>query len=371
MFDTISLDLILWSLLFLGIFILIIALVLLVIKILALKGNLDSFGIPHDSSTKPVKVQNKKAGNSIGNASKDQKEYHKDSKDDDPNSNSKDANKSEDLKENSKTFFKALLNNIKEDKVPDLGAQATFYLVLALFPFFIFLLSVLQYTPLDYATIVTNIEGLLPEQAQELIFGTIEEVFSGSSGTLLSFSVIGALWSSLKGANGLIKAVNTAYNVEETRNFFQVKGVALLITLGVPVIILLAFFFIVFGEVLGTYVFDFIGLSDNFIELWSWLRFPIPIITMILFFMLFYKFAPSLHLKFKNVFWGALFTVIFWLIASLGFSLYVNNFGNYSNVYGSLGSVIVVLLWLYLSSIIIIIGGEINVVLSRLRKGQL
>ncbi|WP_160718599.1 YihY/virulence factor BrkB family protein [Isachenkonia alkalipeptolytica] len=275
---------------------------------------------------------------------------------------------SQDLKEDSKTFFKSLLNNIKDDKVPDLGAQTTYYLVLALFPFFIFLLSVLQYTPLEYEIIISTLEGLLPEDAHELIFGTIEEVFTASSGALLSFGALAALWSSLKGANALIKGVNTAYNVEETRNFFQVKAVALLTTIGVPIVILSAFFFIVFGEVLGTYVFDFFGLSDYFIELWNWMRFPIPMLIMVLFFMVFYKFAPNQKLKFRNVFWGALFTVIFWIIASLGFSFYVNNFSNYSAVYGSLGTIVVVLLWLYISSIIIIVGGEVNVVLSRLRR---
>jgi len=371
MFDTISLDLILWSLLFLGIFILIIALVLLVIKILALKGNLDSIGTSGEPSNTSLKNKNTNSKQSTADFHNKLTEYEKNNTKQSTSTAESIAEGSEGLKGHSKTFLKSLLNNIKEDKVPDLGAQTTYYLLLALFPFFIFLLSVLQYTPLDYESIIITLEGLLPEEAHELIFGTIEEVFTGSSGALLSFGVVAALWSSLKGANALIKGVNTAYNVEETRNFFQVKAVALLTTIGVPVVILFAFFFIVFGEVLGTYVFDFFGMSDYFIDLWSWLRFPIPIIIMVLFFMMFYKFAPNKHLKFRNVFWGALFTVVFWLLASLGFSIYVNNFSNYSSVYGSLGSVIVVLLWLYISSIIIIIGGEINVVLSRLRKGQL
>lgn len=371
MFDTINFHLILWALLFLGIFVLIAALVLLVIKVLALKRNVESIGSSNESSSTLLKNKSTNTEKSIAGSPVKPTESERDKTKQSESSDESDTDSPEGLKEHSLAFFKALFKNIKEDKVPDLGAQTTYYLLLALFPFFIFLLSVLQYTPLDYESIIITLEDLLPEEAHELIFGTIEEVFTGSSGALLSFGVVAALWSSLKGANALIKGVNTAYNVEETRNFFQLKGVALLTTIGVPIVILLAFFFIVFGEVIGTSVFDFFGLSDYFINLWNWLRFPIPIIIMVLFFMMFYKFAPNQRLKFRNVFWGALFTVIFWLIASLGFSIYVNNFSNYSSVYGSLGSVIVVLLWLYISSIILIIGGEVNVVLSRLRKGQL
>ncbi len=364
MFNTLSFDSILWLLFFVGILILILAFIQLLFRILDLKRSLHNIGNKRKAPAKSQKIQPEKPEKSLGPPSENLSENPK-------HDSEAGTDISKDLKEYSKTFFKALLNNIKNDKVPDLGAQTTYYLLLALFPFFIFLLSVLQYTPLEYETIIITLEDLLPEEAHEIIFGTIEEVFTGSSGALLSFGVVAALWSSLKGANALIKGVNTAYNVEETRNFFQVKAVALLTTIGVPIVILLAFFFIVFGQVLGTYVFDFFGLSDYFIDLWSWMRFPIPIAVMVLFFMIFYKFAPNQQLKFRNVFWGALFTVIFWLIASLGFSFYVNNFGNYSTVYGSLGSVVVILLWLYISSIIIIVGGEVNVVLSRLGRDQL
>lgn len=265
-------------------------------------------------------------------------------------------------------IFKELIKNIKEDKITDIGAQTTYYLILALFPFLIFLLSILQYTPLEYQQVIEALENLLPQQAHNIIFGTIEEVFTKGSGTLLSIGMITTLWSSLKGANALIKGVNMAYNVEETRHFIKVRLIAFLTTIGVPVVILLTFFFIVFGEIIGTYIFDFLGLSTYFIEIWSILRFPIPIIVMILFFMVFYKFAPNKKLAFSEVIWGAVFTVILWLIASLGFSYYVNNFSNYSNVYGSIGSIVVVLLWLYISSIIIIIGGEINVVINKYRR---
>ena len=364
MFNTLSFEAILRFLFILGILILIFAFIQLILKILAFKRNLNHIGNPKALSGKPEKLQLKKVPKPHSLSSETLE------KDSSQISDTVD-NSSRDFKDNTKIFFKSLFNNIKNDKVPDLGAQTTYYLLLALFPFFIFLLSVLQYTPLEYEAIIITLEDLLPAEAHEVIFGIIEEVFTGSSGTLLSFGVIAALWSSLKGANALIKGVNAAYNVEETRNFFQVKAVALVTTIGVPIVILSAFFFIVFGQVLGNYVFNFFGLSEYFIDLWSWLRFPIPIAVMVLFFMIFYKFAPNQQLKFRNVFWGALFTVLLWLITSLGFSFYVNNFGNYSNVYGSLGSVVVVLLWLYLSSIIIIVGGEVNVVLSRLRSGQL
>ena len=364
MFTAISPDRMLWFLFLLGIFVLIIILIQLILRVLDLKQNLDRIVNPQKASKNLRKTHHKKSDTILNGSS----EKHSD---DPVDFSGEEQTLPQSFREDFKTFFKSLFDNIKNDKVPDLGAQTTYYLLLALFPFFIFLLSVLQYTPLEYEAIILTLEGILPEEAHELIFGTIEEVFTGSSGALLSFGVAAALWSSLKGANALIKGVNTAYNVEETRNFFQVKAVALLTTLGVPIVILSAFFFIVFGEILGTYVFDFFGLSGYFIDLWSWLRFPIPIIIMVLFFMMFYKFAPNQQLKFKNVFWGALFTVVFWLLASLGFSFYVNNFSNYSNVYGSLGSIVVVLLWLYISSIIVIVGGEVNVVLSRLGRDQL
>jgi len=265
------------------------------------------------------------------------------------------------------TFLESLGDEIKNDRLLELAGNMAYYVFLALFPFLIFLLGLLKYVPIDFNAVIGIVTNFMPEEASELILGVIDEIRQTGGITMLSFSMLTTLWSASRGSNALIKGLNKAYDVEEDRSFFKVRGVAILSTVGVPLMIIVSFLFLVFGELIGSFVFGKLNASEYFLSIWNMLRYLIPISGMIVYFMFFYKFAPNRRLSFKEVIFGALFASIGWIVVSMLFSFYVGNFGNFSRVYGSLGSVIVLLLWLYISSNILILGGEINAILAQKR----
>ncbi|MGO1369776.1 YihY/virulence factor BrkB family protein [Senegalia sp. (in: firmicutes)] len=262
-------------------------------------------------------------------------------------------------------FIGSMKYRMKEDEVPALGAQLTYYLILSFFPFLIFLLTLLSHTSISTADVMRNLSEVLPDQSFALISDTIEEVLQNGTTSLLSFSIIGTLWSASNGVAALIKGLNKAYDQEENRPFLLLRGFAILITIALVIGIILSFTLLVFGQVIGNYIFSFFGLTKYFKIIWEAIRFIFPIIMLIVVFTLFYKYAPNKkRLKFKEVFPGAIFTTSAWIAISLLFSFYVNNFGNYTKTYGSLGGIIILLIWLYISSIIILIGGELNATLA-------
>ncbi|WP_207289811.1 YihY/virulence factor BrkB family protein [Senegalia massiliensis] len=266
---------------------------------------------------------------------------------------------------NIKNIIGSMKYRIQKDEVPALGAQLTYYLILSFFPFLIFLLTLLSHTSISASDVVNNLSGVLPEQSFSLITDTIEEVLQNGSTSLLSFSIIGTLWSASSGVAALIKGLNKAYDQEENRPFLLLRGFAILITIALVIGIVLAFTLLVFGEIIGNYIFSLFNLTEVFKQFWDTIRFVFPIIMLIIVFTLFYKYAPNKkRLKLKEVLPGALFTTAAWIGISLLFSFYVNNFGNYTKTYGSIGGIIILLIWLYISSIIILIGGELNATLA-------
>ena len=255
--------------------------------------------------------------------------------------------------------LKGVIRRIKDDNVSELSAQITYYLLLALFPFMIFLLNLLMYFDINQITLMNGIRKIIPAESSDLVFSIVDKVISSSGVTLLSIGMIMTFWSATKGANAIIKGLNRAYDVKEDRSFFVVKGVGIIATLGIPLVMIASFIFLVLGEQMGQFLSDKLGLLD-YLGLWELLRVLIPLSGMSLFFTLLYKFAPNRHIKFKHAAVGGIFSTIGWVVISMLFSFYVSHFGNYSNIYGGLGSIIILLLWLKVSSTILIIGGEIN-----------
>lgn len=271
-----------------------------------------------------------------------------------------------------KLFFKELLNRIKEDSVTAMGAQLAYYLILSIFPFLIFFLNLLSYTPIAREEVLESLIVILPLDTQRLIMELLSETISKSSETLLSLGALTGMWAASRGIMSLIKSLNTAYGVEEKRSYLQLRGVAVLFTLALLVLLLIVLSTLVFGEVLGNMLFDYLGLAYKFMAIWKYLRILISLGFMILTFTLLYKFSPSIRnggrMHFKHTFPGAVFASLGWILTSSLFSYYVNNFGDFGKTYGSLGGVIVLMIWLYISSIIIITGGEINATIKSLEK---
>ena len=261
-------------------------------------------------------------------------------------------------------FLSNLIYNIRKDEVTAIGAQLTYYLILSIFPFLIFFLNVVGHTSLAIETVLDDWIIVLPTETQTLLYKVIDEIAISSSETLLSLSIILALWSGSLGISAIIRAINKAYNINRKRNYIRLKLLSLLFTVALVALLMIVLATLVFGEVIGNAIFTYIGAINVFYRIWNNSRKIIALSAMIIIFALLYKYsiAPRerRYIKLVHTLPGAIFATIGWIVASGIFSFYVNNFANYSKTYGSLGGVIVLLVWLYITSIMIVLGGEIN-----------
>lgn len=247
-----------------------------------------------------------------------------------------------------------------EHDVSGRAAQLAFFFLLSLFPLLIFVVTLLPYTPLTQEDIFNFLKEFAPQGTLTVIESTLNEVMQHRSGKLLSLGVIGTLWSASNGMNALMRSLNQAYHVEEGRPYFIARGLSVILTIVVIFVFILALLVPVFGEHLAHMIISGLELSDGYYQVWSFIRWTLTPIILFLIFLGMYYVAPSIRIQFITAAPGALFASVGWLIVSYGFSYYVANFGNYSATYGSIGGIIVLMLWFYLSGIIIIIGGEIN-----------
>jgi len=261
----------------------------------------------------------------------------------------------------SRELLKDIYARFMNDDLLSTGAQVAFFLLLSLFPFLIFLVTLISYVPIvDFQDSMQVLAALMPASAYQILQDIINQTIADRSGTLLSFGMLFALWSSTSGVTSLVRGINRAYDQEETRRSWRIKAVSLYFTLELAVVITVSFILIVLGQILGTRVFHFLGFSDISLEIWIYVRFITVTITSILVFVSFYHNAPNRRLSFREVIPGAVVASLGWISTSIGFSYYVNNLGNYSKVYGSLGGIIALLMWMYLSSISILMGAEVN-----------
>lgn len=265
------------------------------------------------------------------------------------------------------SFFQDMYHRFIEDEITALAAQLAYFLILAVFPFLIFLLALLAYTPLTIE-MAYDFVRILPTAAADTLVRNIMEISSSRNYTLLSFSMIATLWAASTGFNAIIRGINRAYKEKETRPFWKLLLISLVSTILLAVVSICALFMLVLGRIIGEDLFALLGLSTIFAVVWQWIRWVLPFSIMLLVFILMYRYTPDRNLSFQEVLPGAIFATVGWGIASAAFSYYVNEFGRYAQIYGSIGGIIILLVWLYLCSIIILLGGEINASLASMRK---
>ena len=250
----------------------------------------------------------------------------------------------------------------KDDHVSLLAGGVAYYAFLAIFPALIAAVTLygLFASPEQVTTQVENVASGLPDNAKSLLTSTLENIASGGSGALsfgLVISVAAALFSASAGMQGLMKAVNAAYDEDETRGFLKLRGTALLLTFGAIVFVLLAIGIIAVLPV----IFGALGLGSFATILLGVARFVGLALLVVGALAVVYRFGPDRDdPQFKWTSLGAAVATVVWILASLAFSLYVNNFGSYGETYGALAGVVVLLIWLYLTAYIVLLGAEIN-----------
>ncbi|MGD6801024.1 YihY/virulence factor BrkB family protein [Rossellomorea vietnamensis] len=263
-----------------------------------------------------------------------------------------------------KGFFKKLFQKISDGDVTGLAAQLAYFFLLSLFPLLIFMVTLIPYLPVAQEDIMNVISDYAPGETMDMIQSTINEVMSNRNTGLLSFSIIATIWSASNGMNAIVKSLNDAYEVEETRSFIVTRLMSIVLTIAMIFVFVIALLLPVFGKQIGLFLFSQFGFSDQFLTIWGAIRWAISPIILFIVFVGLYFIAPSKKIKCLSAVPGAVFAALGWVGASLAFSYYVSNFGNYSATYGSIGGIIVLMIWFYLTGIIIMIGGHINALMN-------
>ncbi len=260
-------------------------------------------------------------------------------------------------------FVKQLMKRIADDDVFGLAAQLAYFFLLSLFPLLLFIMTLIGHLPIDEQSFIDVLATVAPEEMMDLINENISRLVNEQNSGLLSISFIGTLWSASNGVNAITRAFNRAYEVEEDRSFIVSRLIAIVLTVAMVGIIVIAILLPVLGRMIGMYLFSLFGLSEDFAHIWGTLRWGITSIVFFIVFLALYRLAPNEKIRLIEVIWGALFATVSWQLVSWAFSFYVDIIGDYSATYGSLGAVIVLMIWFYMSGLIIIIGGIINAII--------
>ena len=255
-----------------------------------------------------------------------------------------------------------VVKEVREDDCLGGAAQLAYYLLFAVFPFVLFLTALLGYLPIPnlMERLLAALATLLPGEVVTLLQDHVRRLVTEQKGGVLSFGILAALWASSSAVVAIIDALNRAYDVQEGRPWWKVRGVALLLTIGLSLFIVAAMVLLIFGPQLGDWLAALVGLGKVFELLWNILRWPVSAGMLIVAMAVVYYYAPDVEQQWKWITPGAVFAVLATIVASLGFSVYVSQFGSYNKTYGSIGAVIVFLTWLYLTGLCLLIGGEIN-----------
>ena len=261
-------------------------------------------------------------------------------------------------------LVRATAKEVLSDNVMGLAAQTAYYFFFSLFPLFLFaapLLGIIGDKQEMIATLMNQMAGTLPRGAVDLVRGVVEDVVlaEGAPG-LMSVGALLAAWAGSNIFNALIDALNHAYDITETRPWWKKRMLALASVVAAGLVLLAATAVMLGGEALIQWLGDRTGLGDSAVLTWSVLQYPVALLLLIGAAWMVYYFLPNIRQDRRQVLVGAIVATVLWVIVTLLFRAYVVNFGSYSKTYGTIGGVIALLTWMYLSMLVLLIGGELN-----------
>jgi membrane protein len=263
-------------------------------------------------------------------------------------------------------LLKKLARRYTDNAVGDRAAQLSYYFLFALFPALFFLVTLAAYLPvkgsLDEA--LARLNDVVPAQAMKIIREQLTQLATRQRPHFLWIGVGLALWSASRGVDAVRTALNLSYDVKESRPFWKTQGLAILLTVGTGGVMMLALAGMAVGGNAGLWLADHLHVDRIYAVIWSWSRFPLTALAVMFVIAVLYFFLPDVKQEWRFITPGSMMGTMLWLIASYGFSIYVTNFGSYDKTYGSIGGVMVMMTWLYLTGLIFILGGEINAVLE-------
>lgn len=257
-----------------------------------------------------------------------------------------------------------LWRETQKDELLGRAAQLSYYALLALFPALIFLTALMGLFSVEnfMPELMSYLRNVLPSDALSMVQRFLTQMAEGSGANILSIGALGALWASSSGVTAIMDALNVVFDVkEDRRSFWRVRLIAILLTIGLAGFVILSLALVLYGPTIGRWIADFMGFGVAFTWLWNVLQWPVIAGLMLIVVAAIYHICPDR--RYKRWRWatpGSVFAVLMWLVVSLGFKAYVDNFGDYNKVYGSIAGVIVLMLWFYWSGMVLLLGGEIN-----------
>lgn len=262
-------------------------------------------------------------------------------------------------------LIKKTIKEFGEDDMSTYAAALAFQMLFSLFPFMLFLIALVGFLhmPQFFDWIREQAAVFLPGQALELVNEVIDQLQERKAG-LLSVGILLALWTASAAVRSLMVAMNSAYDVPEGRPAWKRFPLSILYTLGIAVMLLLAAALMVTGPQVAGWIGAQLGLGDMVVTLWTWLRWPVVVVLMMLAVATIYYLTPDVEQSFRFITPGSVLAVLVWIVASVGFGVYVQNFSDYDATYGSVGAIIVLLLYFYISAAVLLAGAELNAVIE-------
>ena len=253
------------------------------------------------------------------------------------------------------------------------AAQAAYFFVLSLIPIFLLLLTMVQFTPVTMNDVMETVLQVFPESVAPLIRSIVIQVYT-QSGTVIPVTIIVALWSAGKGVLSVTSGLNCIYAKTETRNYFYLRIRASFYTVLFLLAIMLSLILSVFGNSISVMLYEYVPFLSKVVDFIIRIRTFVTLVVLTVFWDLVYKFLPNRKNRAKTTLRrqlpGAVFTACGWLLVSFIFSVYLDIFTGFTNMYGSLTTIILILLWLYVCMYIILLGGEVNALLERFYIGR-
>lgn len=269
-----------------------------------------------------------------------------------------------------KGFIQGFIQKVTQADLSGMGAQLAYFFLLSLFPLLIFVMTLVPFLNLPQEQVYTMMKDLLPEQVYSLIGDTLKDVLENRNGGLLSVGILATLWSASNGVNALIKSLNQSYGKAETRPFIIARSMSVVFTLVLILLVVVALILPVFGSQIGHFLANTIGLGEQFGAIFDKFRILLPPLVIFCGLVFMYWLGPNVKMYLRSAIPGAIVSTVCWLVISYVFSIYINNFSNYSATYGSIGGIIILMLWLYITGMVLMIGGLVNAIMQE-RKEQI
>jgi membrane protein len=259
-------------------------------------------------------------------------------------------------------LLKRTVSETIADDVLNLAAQQAYYFFFALFPAILAVISIASFFPVDdfVGTVSASLSRVAPGEVTSIVTDQLKKISDTNAGGLLTLAFLFTLWSSSSAVVAMCSTLNAAYDITEGRPWWKVRLTALGLTLGLALFILVSMTLVIAGPTLAEKIADMAGLGQAFVWAWKILQWPAVFVLVSIAIAMVYYFAPDAEQSWVWITPGSILATLLWLIASLAVSYYVGNFGSYTETYGVIGGVMVLMLWFYVSGIAILVGAELN-----------